>query len=158
MTNLKSKFLTITFGFFCLTGYSQTLNTINNLEREYQKCLDKGQFMLGCANTFYSQIDSLLNLQYKKLRSNCDIVQKVNLKNDQLKWLAVRDKQFQFNKQQVQKEAKANGYKGGQDEIMVLTDKNAIFVKERVIELINKKPEDYSADKYKSKTYKIFTE
>jgi uncharacterized protein YecT (DUF1311 family) len=158
MTNFKSKFLSIAFTFFCLTGFSQTLNTINSLESAYQKCLDKGQFMRGCSNTFYSQMDSLLNLQYRKLREKCDSVQKANLKDDQLRWLNIRDKQFKFNKQQVYKEAKENGYDGGQDEIMILTDKNTMFVKDRVIELIKKSPDDYSADKYKIKTYKILTE
>lgn len=103
-------------------------------------------------------MDSLLNVQYKKLRSKCDSVQKVNLKNDQQKWLAVRDKQFKFNKQQVNKDAKDNGYNGGQDEVMILMDKNAKFVKDRVIELINQTPDSYSAKKYKSKTYKVSTE
>lgn len=111
--------------------------------------------MLGCANTFFSQMDSLLNAQYKKLRSNCDSVQKLNLKDDQLKWLDVREKQFKFNKYQVHKEAKENGYNGGQDETMILTDKNATFVKDRVIELIKKTPDNYSAGKYKSKIYKV---
>lgn len=114
--------------------------------------------MLDCANKFYSQMDSLLNLQYKKLRAKCDSVQKVNLKDDQLRWLAVRDKQFRFNKQKVHKEAKDNGYDSGQDERMIVTDKNVMFVKERVIELIAKTPDSYSADKYKGKNYKVSTE
>ena len=100
-------------------------------------------------------MDSLLNLQYKKLRTKCDSIQKINLKDDQIKWLAVRDKQFKYNRQQVHKEAKESGYDGGQDEIMILTDKNTMFVKDRVIELISKSPNSYSADKYKSKLYKI---
>ena len=114
--------------------------------------------MLGCSERFYFQMDSLLNIQYKKLRSKCDSVQKINLKDDQIKWLAVRDKQFKYNKQQVNKEAKESGYDGGQDEKMILTDKNAMFVKDRVVELLNKTLDNYSTDKYKSKSYKISTE
>ena len=114
--------------------------------------------MLDCAEKFYAQMDSLLNLQYKRLRAKCDSVQKVNLKDDQLGWLAVRDKQFQFNKQKVHKEAKDYGYDSGQDEIMILTDRNAMFVKERVIELIAEAPDSYSADKYKGKNNKVSKE
>lgn len=152
MTKFKIKFLSIVFIFFCLTGFSQTAKTIDILESQYQACLDKGEFMLGCSEKFYFQMDSLLNVEYKKLRAKCDSTQKVNLKDDQVKWLAIRDKQFKFNRQQVHKEAKESGYEGGQDEIMILTDKNAMFVKDRVIELIGKKPDSYSADKYKRKT------
>jgi len=141
-----------------LTGFSQTIKTIDSLETQYQACLDKGQFMFDCAYKFYSQMDSLLNIQYKNLRSKCDSVQKVNLKDDQLRWLAVRDKQFQFNKQKVNKEAKGNGYNGGQDEIMILTEKNAMFVKDRVIYLIGKTPDSYSVGIYKGNTYKVSKE
>ena len=158
MTRFKIKFLSIVFIFFCLTGFSQTAKTIDTLESQYQACLDKGEFMLGCSERFYFQMDSLLNVQYKKLRAKCDSTQKVNLKDDQVKWLAIRDKQFKYNRQQVHKEAKEGGYEGGQDETMILTDKNAMFVKDRVIELMGKKPDSYSADKYKSKTYIISTE
>src|SRR4051812_23221934 len=100
MTNLKFQFLTIIFTFTCLTEFSQTLATVDSLESQHQACLDKGEFMLGCSERFYFQMDCLLNIQYKKLRAKCDSVQKINLKDDQIKWLAVRDKQFKYNKQQ----------------------------------------------------------
>ncbi len=158
MSNLKSKLLSIAPILFCLSGFSQTPKTVDSLEAQLQACLDKGQFMLGCADWFYSQMDALLNVEYKKLRAKCDSVQKVNLKSDQLKWLIARDKQFKFNRQKVHKEAKKGGYDGGQDEEMILIEKNAMFLRERVIELINKTPDSYSADKYKSKNYKISTE
>ena len=79
-------------------------------------------------------------------------------KDDQIKWLAARDKQFKYNRQHVHKEAKESGFEGGQDEIMILTDKNSMFVRDRVVELLNKLPNNYSANKYKGKTYKVSTE
>src|SRR5690606_30790237 len=97
MTKFKIKYLSIVFIFFCLTSFSQTAKTIDILESKYQVCLDKGEFMLGCSEKFYFQMDSLLNVEYKKLRAKCDSIQKVNLKEDQVKWLAIRDKQFMFN-------------------------------------------------------------
>jgi len=135
--------------FSCLTGFAQTLKTIDSLETQHQTCLDKGEYMLGCSKTFYSQMDSLLNVQYKKLRSKCDSIQKEYLKDEQLEWLSNRDKQFSQTQKQVNKEAKKNGYDGGQDETMILTDKNAMFVKQRVIELIKATPNNYSANNYK---------
>jgi uncharacterized protein YecT (DUF1311 family) len=156
MASLKFQFI-IVFILICLTTFSQTKKTIDSLETQYQTCLDKGQFMLGCSETFYFQMDSLLNLQYKKLRSKCDSIQKENLKDEQLQWLSKRDKQFKQNQQQEHKDAKEGGYDGGQDETMMLTDDNAKFVKERVLELINSVPQNYSADKYKSNFSKTHT-
>ncbi len=105
--------------------------------------------MLGCSKMFYYQVDSLLNLSYKKLRLTCDNIQKENLKDEQLEWLAKRDRQFIKNQKQTNKEAKKEGYDDGQDERVILTDTNAMFVKQRVIELLNSSASNYSADKYK---------
>jgi uncharacterized protein YecT (DUF1311 family) len=149
MATLKFLSSTVILTFSCLTGFTQTLKTIDSLEIQLQNCLDKGKYMLGCSKTFYYQMDSILNARYKQLRLMCDSVQKENLKDEQLEWLAKRDRQFNQNKQQVNKEAKKDGYEGGQDETMFLTEKNAMYVKQRVIELINGSPKNYSADKYK---------
>jgi uncharacterized protein YecT (DUF1311 family) len=138
MIKLKFNFLIIISIFTCLTGFSQTAKTIDSLESQHQSCLDKGEFMLGCTERFYFQMDSLLNVLYKKLRSKCDSIQKENLKDEQLQWLSKRDKQFRENQKQVHKEAKEKGYDGGEIETMILIDKNAMFVKERVIELLNR--------------------
>ena len=117
-------------------SFSQKFKIVDSLENKYQSCLDKGQNMLGCANTFYGQMDSLLNLQYKKLLSKMGAADGARLKNEQRKWLAERDKQFALLKQQVHKEAVDNGFAGGQDEQMILTERKAIFVKQRVVELL----------------------
>ena len=155
MTTLKLNFLTIIFIFTCSTGFSQTAKTIDSLETQHQACLDKGEFMLGCSERFYLQMDSLLNVQYKKLRSKCDSIQKENLKEEQLQWLSKRDKQFRKNRKQIHAEAKQKGYDGGEIETMILTDKNAMFIKKRVLELLNSSRENYSANKYKRKYSKL---
>lgn len=126
----------IFFCFFITSAFSQTKQTIESLENEYQACLDKGQFMLGCANSFYTQIDSLLNLQYRKLLGKLEAAERVRLRNDQRKWLIYRDKQFALLKQQIHKEAVDNGFEGGQDEQMMLIERKAMFVKQRVNELL----------------------
>ena len=105
--------------------------------------------MLGCSKKNYFQIDSLLNIRYKKLRLTCDSVQKENLKDEQFEWLTKRDQQFIKNQNQTNKEARKEGYDGGQVERMILTDTNTMFVKQRLIELLNSSALNYSADKYK---------
>jgi len=155
MTSLKLLIACTIFLNISVTSFAQTEKTIDSLQNLEQACLDKGQFMLGCSEKFYFQMDSLLNLEYKKLHSKCDSIQKENLKDEQLQWLSKRDNQFKKNQVQEDKDAKEGGYDGGEDETMMLTDDNAKFVKERVLELINSSPQNYSADKYKRKSSNI---
>lgn len=116
-------------------AHSQKIKTIDSLENKYYSCLDMGQNMLGCANTFYAQMDSLLNLKYKKLLSKMGTAEGSRLKNEQREWLKERDKQFASFKEQVNKEAVKHEFDGGQDEQMILAERKALFVKQRVIEL-----------------------
>lgn len=135
---------------FCacsISSYSQTHQTIDSLSDKTQECLDKGDYMLGCAQAYYYQIDSLLNRRYNTLSSLCNTTQKTNLKNEQLKWLSIRDKQFEINRQKIHKQAIADGMAGGQDEEMIRIQTNAAFVISRVKELIDKKPADYNSAK-----------
>lgn len=116
--------------------FSQKFKIVDSLESKYQSCLDKGQAMPGCANSFYGQMDSLLNLQYRKLISQMGTAEGARLKNEQRQWIAERDKHFVLLKQQVHKEAVDNGFAGGQDEQMILTERKASYVKHRVVELL----------------------
>jgi uncharacterized protein YecT (DUF1311 family) len=149
MRKFKTILISILICLFYLTASAQTNSTIKTLEIQHQACLDKGQYMLGCTKIFYYQMDSLLNVQYKKLRSKCQGLQKENLKDEQLEWLLKRDKQFNLNKQSVNKQAKKEGYDGGQDETMILIQENAMFIKKRVVELISISPKNYSPENYK---------
>lgn len=60
-------------------------------------------------------------------------------KNNQREWLKERDKQFVLFKEQMHKEAVNIEVDGGQDEQMILADKKAQFVKQRVVELLLQK-------------------
>jgi uncharacterized protein YecT (DUF1311 family) len=148
MANFKFIYSLVIFFFGYLAVSAQTLKTIASFEVQYQACLDKGQFMLGCAKTFYNEMDSLLNVRYKSLRSICDSVQKDNLRDEQLEWLSKKDKQFIENRRQVNRKAKRDGYAGGEIETMMLTETNANYVKQRVIQLIARSPKNYSAENY----------
>ena len=128
--------------FFSLAGQSQTATTIEAMESKYQSCLDKGKDMLACSKAYYRQMDSMLNVVYNKLRSTLDSSQKAQLKREQLQWLAKRDNYFQktkidFKKNHQGVDADGEDF-GAQDEAMIMFDKNAAFVQERVLVLIDK--------------------
>jgi uncharacterized protein YecT (DUF1311 family) len=111
----------------------QTVKTMESLEDSYQACLDKGINMLDCSKTYFQQMDSMLNLVYKKRRKKMSPSQASNLKIEQLKWLSKRDKYFK--EITLGPEEKALGEK---DREMVIMDKKADFVRDRVLELIKK--------------------
>lgn len=106
---------------------SQDRKELEIYEINYQNCLDKGQNMLGCTLFFYNQTDSLLNIIYKKIYYNLDNKRKLELKTSQLKWLKKRDEEFKkFEKNYNEKDLGIN------DNKMIVLDKKAVFVMERV--------------------------
>jgi uncharacterized protein YecT (DUF1311 family) len=115
---------------------SQTVKTIEKIELSYQNCLDKGDNMKGCSVEYYKKADSLLNVAYKKLRLKLSIEEQSSLKTEQLEWLKKRDKYFQ----KVYSETKKEGdfIEGSNDFDMIVIDKKAEFVFERVKVLIKR--------------------
>ena len=115
---------------------SQTLKTIEKIESSYQNCLDKGDNMKGCSVEYYKKADSLLNVAYKKLRLKLSVKEQSSLKAEQLEWLKKRDKYFK----KVYSETKKEGdfIEGSNDFDMIVIDKKAEFVFERVKVLIKR--------------------
>lgn len=139
--------------FTCSRSSGQKNTTIDKLEQEYTACLDKGKTMLGCARIFYRQMDSMLNVQYTKLRISCDQIQAKNLKEEQVAWLAKRDEYFkktlaEFKKKNPGADPYGSSF-GARDDAMIMFDNNATFVKSRVVALANTNPAAYSAVKLK---------
>ncbi|HUS02881.1 MAG TPA: lysozyme inhibitor LprI family protein [Chitinophagaceae bacterium] len=125
-----------------LAGFSQTIKTIDSLQNAEQNCLDRGQYMLGCAKRFYAQMDSMLNLVYLKLHSTLDNTKQVKLKMEQRLWLAKRNtyfkktlKKFKDNNPNISPSGSAWG---AQDDAMFMYDDNAAFVKTRIWELLRR--------------------
>ncbi|MCU7617184.1 DUF1311 domain-containing protein [Chryseobacterium sp. PBS4-4] len=116
---------------------SQTLKTIEKIETSYQNCLDKGDNMKGCSVEYYKKADSLLNVVYMKLRLKLSVEEQSSLKTEQLEWLKKRDKYLQ----KVYSETKKEGdfIEGSNDFDMIVIDKKAEFVFERVKVLIKRK-------------------
>lgn len=124
-------FLITLFSIFTFSVQAQTLKELTDTDEKYQTCLDKGVMMLSCSQDYYSQMDSLLNLSYNKLRRPLSQAERTTLKSEQLTWLRKRDAHFK----KVDK--KYEGF-GGNDGIMMATNEKALFVRKRVEELIRK--------------------
>jgi uncharacterized protein YecT (DUF1311 family) len=128
------KFFLIIFLFIGFLSNSQTIKTIEKIEKKHQNCLDKESFMLGCSLKYNKQMDSLLNLVYNKKRQKMNPVQKTAFKKEQQLWLQKRDT---YIKKIIQK-TKAETDLIGNDLQMIITNQEADFVKKRVLELIQK--------------------
>ena len=117
-----------------LSAYSQKNETIQKLDKELQKCLDDTQNnMLNCTRVYYNQIDDLLNVTYKKIRTSLTKSEQEKLKNQQLAWLKKRD--LYFKKVTAKTSSDLDGDNSSQDYQMICTHENALFVKDRVLEL-----------------------
>ncbi len=115
-------------------SYSQTNKTIKKLDTELQKCLDDTQNnMMNCTQVYYNKIDDLLNITYKNIRTKLSKPEQDKLKSQQLAWLKKRDQYFTKVKTDTAKQL--DGEKESQDYRMICTHENALFVKDRIIEL-----------------------
>lgn len=124
------------------------MKTIDSLEEAHQRCLDTVQYsMLHCEKAFYFQIDSLLNVVYRRLYNSLNTPQKAVLKKEQRLWLVSRDTYFKKTlKTFKDKNPDALPYGsafGAQDDAMFMYADNSAFVEDRVIELMKKAPEQY---------------
>lgn len=103
------------------------------MDEIHQNCLDKGENMFECANIFYKQMDSTLNVVYKLLKKQLDTTQFKKLKIDEVKWLSERNVNFRkFNK-----DAQTNEL-GLEIGSVFAENQKAYFVKDRVIFLLKK--------------------
>lgn len=115
-------------------SYSQENKAIQKLDTELQKCLDDTQNnMLNCTLEYYTKIDEQLNRTYKKIRTNLSKPEQEKLKTQQLAWLKKRDQYFKNVKAETAKEL--DGENASQDYRMICSHKNALFVRDRIIEL-----------------------
>lgn len=126
-------FISITLTLNCS---SQTLKTIDEIERSHQECLDRGDYMKGCSIKYYNESDSLLNIVYKNLKSKLNTEEQIKLKKEQLKWLKNRDNYFE----KVYLETINEGLfiEGTNDFDMVVINQKAVFVFKRVKVLIKR--------------------
>jgi uncharacterized protein YecT (DUF1311 family) len=100
------------------------------IEKDYQNCLDKGEYMYGCSIHYYNQMDSCLNVIYNQSMRLLKENSKEKLKKEQLIWLKSREHTFEL----IDKTNKDEG----QDGEMIRKDLKADYVKERVLFLIQR--------------------
>ncbi len=114
--------------FAAIPAGSQTLHTVDSLQKAEQACLDQGMQMENCSYRLYTQMDSLLNLVYRRKMATLSPQNKAAFKAGQIKWLAARDTYFRSA------EKKWGSMQGEHN--MELYDDKAAFVGKRVTELI----------------------
>ena len=113
---------------------AQSKATIAIIDSVYQNCLDQGENMLGCTQNYYAEMDSLLNVVYKKLIIKHP-EQKAAIKQEEIKWLKTRDEAFKKLENNTEYNKLLETV--GRDGVMMITDDEAKIVKERLFELIN---------------------
>ena len=115
-------------------SYSQENKAIQKLDTELQKCLDDTQNnMLNCTLDYYTKIDDQLNITYKKIRAILSKPEQEKLKNKQLAWLKKRD--LHFKKVEAETAKELDGDNASQDYRMICSHENALFVRDRIMEL-----------------------
>jgi uncharacterized protein YecT (DUF1311 family) len=115
-------------------SYSQENKAIQKLDTELQKCLDDTQNnMLNCTLEYYTKIDEQLNITYKKIRAILSKPEQEKLKNKQLAWLKKRD--LHFKKVEAETAKELDGDNASQDYRMICSHENALFVRDRIMEL-----------------------
>ena len=131
MNKSRLFFLLFLFNFY---SYSQETIMIEKLDTELQNCLDDTQNnMMNCTFEYYTKIDDLLNVTYKKIRVKLSKPQQEKLKSQQLTWLKQRD--LYFKKVATKTSSDLGGDHSSQDYRMIFSHENALFVRDRVIEL-----------------------
>ncbi|PWA04643.1 lysozyme inhibitor LprI family protein [Flavobacterium psychrotolerans] len=131
---MNKKIIFIVTFFNCLTCFSQIAKTINKLDIEHQKCLDNvNNNMANCTFEFYTKMDNLLNTTYKSIKLKLNKTEQQKLKKMQIVWLKKRVEYFKKTEKETAEEL--DGDNSSQDYKMICTNENAIFVKNRIIEL-----------------------
>jgi len=126
---------------FCLLGLSvketaaQSIKPLEEINTKYQSCLDTGVDMSGCSKRYFQQIDSLLHVTYRYLKSGLGATEKETLKKEQLAWLEERKNFFRQENAILQKKSEAG--EGGLDLAMISYDSKADFLKKRLLVLLN---------------------
>ncbi len=89
--------------------------------------------MANCTLEFYAKMDDLLNVTYKKIKIQLSKNDQQKLKKSQTLWLKKRDQYFK--KIETETKEELDGDNTSQDYRMICNHENAIFVKNRIIEL-----------------------
>jgi len=139
---MKCKLLLLLAFFSINKSFSQIEKTIDSLRKVEQACLDSGMNMPYCSYAYMQQIDSLLNLVYKKLLLKLDPAAQKELKADELNWIKEKDLYFKEVDKEFEDSVKSGEW--GRDMRMIVYDNKSDFIEKRVL-LLSKKNSQSSA-------------
>ena len=147
----KTVFVLTMLMFAVFPAFSQTKNLVKKLSEQYQDCLDSGWNMAGCAYTYDEELNKLLNKEFNLLKSRCNEAQKKNLTDEQIKWSLRTEKDVD----KVEKEMieKGGGY-ANDISALISAQHRADCTEKRLLEILERKPEDYSDEIYKKRSAK----
>ena len=134
---MKATTIYILISVLCLSSYksaaqkSITPQLLEHIDSLHQTCLDSGANMWNCANDFNNQMDSLLNVVYRNVKSKLTPEQFQTLKQEQLKWIRKRDDVYSKTNNENTKDGLS-----ATDASMAALDQEAEFVKERILYLL----------------------
>ena len=125
------------FFIFCISSaFSQLEKTIDSLQKIEKACLNTGRSMPYCSYVYMREMDSLLNLEYGKLKSTLAPLDQKNLKLDEINWIKEKNLYFkEIDKQYITKTKSGEWWK---DMLMLSFQKKSNFIEKRVRVLISK--------------------
>lgn len=114
--------------------FSQSLKDLFKIDDDAQHCADTTLDVIACENLHYYQMDNMLNLTFKKLKTLSKSEDFRIIKAEQIKWLDTRNKQF--------KKIESEGDCGVSPDICqaLLISKKTSIVRKRVEILIKRYP------------------
>ena len=121
---------------FCFAQISSVsmIRYVNAMETACRKCVGAGgNNIINCENTFYTQMDSILNVSYLALKKKMSRGDFDILKMNQRVWLKERDNYF---KQQESEIGKSGA--GLEADKAQAIHQEALFVKDRVMYMLKR--------------------
>jgi hypothetical protein len=134
-------FVLLTLGLLVTTLSAQTrsqlLRDLRSIDEDYKEYLEDGTAMMAYAGWYSGEMDSMLNVVYRRLQATNTKEQNVALKADEIRWLKKRDALFTKMDRKLERDyPKAVPH----DEQMFVWDNQAMYIRKRVLYLIHKLP------------------
>lgn len=127
-------FILLSSPFHCL---AQTLKNVEDIKHKAQLQFDKGIHMLNTQSILYDELDSLLNVAYKKLMKKLPPKDATNLRLQQREWLKNRDVYYNKLIKITEKELDLPRKDWRETEHLIYRSYQTEYLEKRVVALIN---------------------
>jgi len=108
------------------------------IEAKELRCLNKGENLPACVDTFYLEIDSMLNIVYKQLMQVLTPDERLALKKEELLWLKKRTVFFKAKDKEYETMMHSTKHQPYRDIALATLVKKGDFEEDRLIELLNR--------------------